>query len=402
MRRLGLTLLFSLLVVLPTSAHAVVGGQDATRPYGNMALFEYQFAGETSWSFICGASLIAPDKILTAAHCIEDDRDGDGEYETVPPSSVRFLIGTQKRFDRAAGETIGATKVEMYPGYPTDFKGDIGIVTLARPATKGAPIRVANPASEKGLWAAGKEATVTGWGSRFFGDVLTYEVFDQLQEVQVPMVDDATCDTAYVADDPVRGDFYADVDVCAGEPQGGKDSCQGDSGGPLMVPDATGTLVQAGVVSRGFGCGYPASYGVYARVGDSKLFDWINARAPQGAAPAPTSTGSTAGGTSTGGTGGGAGGGGTTTGGGGGTGTAPAPATQTSSSRQTAYQRCLGRASRVRGNTARRRATRKCQYAEQRRAAYRRCVKRGTKVKRCRAQRARLARRHARALRRLR
>ena len=35
-----------------------------------------------------------------------------------------------------------------------------------------------------------------------------------------------------------------------------------------MVPDASGTLVQVGVVSWGFRCGLPTQYGVYSRVGD--------------------------------------------------------------------------------------------------------------------------------------
>ena len=399
MRRLLLPVLV-LLLAFPASASAVIGGQKASKPYPYMVAFEYASPGDTRFYQVCGSSLIAPDKILTAAHCVYDDRNGDGRDEIVPPSSVRFLIGTQNLDNRAAGETIGAKTIEVYPEYDSSYRGDIALVTMQRAATKGTPIRLPSPASEKPLWAPGKEATVTGWGTSIFLDPgVAYQT--ELQEIHVPMVSDDTCDAAYPADDPARGDFYADVDVCAGERTGGEDSCQGDSGGPLVVPDASGTLVQAGVVSRGFGCGYPNSYGVYARVGDTKLQSWITARVPQPAPPAGTPPATGGGGTT---------GGGDT--GGGGTTTTPPPSGTTTQPRPTAFQRCMQRADRVRGRTARRRAVARCRYAERRRVAYARCTKRAKTqstasrrsraARRCKTQRRVAARRHARAVRRIR
>jgi secreted trypsin-like serine protease len=396
MRRLCFALLFAVLA-LPASASAVVGGKDASRPYPYMIAFEYATADDPNDFYqACGASLLSADKVLTAAHCVYDDRDGNQSSEVVPPSAVRFLIGTQDLRNRAGAETIGAAKIEVYPEYDSNYKGDIAIVTLQRAATKGTPIRLANPATDKPLWAPGKQATVTGWGTSIFADPgLAYQ--DRLQEVELPMVSDADCDLAYATDDPIHGDFYADVDVCAGERTGLKDSCQGDSGGPLVVPDAAGTLVQAGVVSRGFGCGYPNSYGVYARVGDTKLYNWINARVPQGASTTTTTTAPADGGATT------------TTDRGSDTTTTQPTTTQPT---PTAFQRCVARAERVRGFSARRRAVRSCQLAERRRAAYRRCTKRAAKlgtrsrrqraVGKCRAQRRAAARRHARVLRAMR
>merc|ERR1712025_1027278 len=57
--------------------------------------------------------------------------------------------------------------------------------------------------------------------------------------------------------------------ICAGFPQGGKDSCQGDSGGPFMCGSQL-----SGIVSWGYGCaeaGYP---GVYTQT--SYFIDWIS------------------------------------------------------------------------------------------------------------------------------
>jgi secreted trypsin-like serine protease len=61
--------------------------------------------------------------------------------------------------------------------------------------------------------------------------------------------------------------------ICAGFPQGGKDSCNGDSGGPMMVL-REGKYTQVGIVSFGIGCAQPNQYGVYARI--EFALPWIN------------------------------------------------------------------------------------------------------------------------------
>ena len=54
-----------------------------------------------------------------------------------------------------------------------------------------------------------------------------------------------------------------------------EDSCQGDSGGPLLFMNKTVTYV-VGVVSWGFGCGRPEYPGVYSRV--SAGYEWLRER----------------------------------------------------------------------------------------------------------------------------
>ena len=54
--------------------------------------------------------------------------------------------------------------------------------------------------------------------------------------------------------------------LCAGVPQGGRDTCQGDSGGPL-VAGAPGSGVVIGFTSFGGTCGQPGAPGAYVRAG---------------------------------------------------------------------------------------------------------------------------------------
>ena len=78
-------------------------------------------------------------------------------------------------------------------------------------------------------------------------------------QVSVPIVSHSTCQHGY------SEETIDDTMICAGYPEGGKDSCVGDSGGP-MVCEANGKFFLEGVVSWGYGCARPRRYGVYARV----------------------------------------------------------------------------------------------------------------------------------------
>ena len=87
-----------------------------------------------------------------------------------------------------------------------------------------------------------------------------------LQWVAVPTVTNEQCNAAY--------NGITDSMICAGLPEGGKDSCQGDSGGPFICRD-NGKAVLTGVVSFGIGCALPEYPGVYARV--TAVLDWVKA-----------------------------------------------------------------------------------------------------------------------------
>lgn len=133
-------------------------------------------------------------------------------------------------------------------------------------------------------------ARVIGWGTNA---PQVGSVQDDLQELDIPIVDDTECHVSYPSEF-LLGEFEPLTMLCAGETQGTKDSCQGDSGGPLMAKDATGAFMQVGVVSWGAFCALPTQYGVYSRVAGQALRDWIDRQlaartpAPPAAQPLPS------------------------------------------------------------------------------------------------------------------
>ena len=79
--------------------------------------------------------------------------------------------------------------------------------------------------------------------------------------------------------DPLLGGFESETQVAAGFPNGGVDTCQGDSGGPLLVPAGTAMRL-VGDTSYGNGCAEPGYPGVYGRLADTTLREWIASIAP--------------------------------------------------------------------------------------------------------------------------
>jgi trypsin len=264
MRRLSLAAAAACaaLALTAPSSFAIVGGHDA-------AAGAYPSVAEVHLgkSFLCTGTLISPTWVVTAGHCGSlTGATGYGSPAAWPAPLIDVYLGSNKA---GQGTLAPVARVVVEPQYLATAGYDVTLLQLASPSAQ-APTKVAG-ASEAGLWAPGTPETIAGWGTTAEGG----DTPDTLQEAQVPVTTDDYCAGAY-------SDFDATTMVCAGFPQGGVDTCQGDSGGPLFGRTAAGELKLVGATSFGEGCAEPGKPGVYARVADTALREWIRSQAPDG------------------------------------------------------------------------------------------------------------------------
>ena len=208
----------------------------------------------------CGASLVAPNVLLSAAHC------GNGYINQVK-------IGRHNLNDSNEDyETFYVVEEVPHPDYNgTTIDYDYMMLKLNGSSSR-TPVQL-DTGDDTSLLEAGNDVIVMGWGTTSSGGSSS----NVLLEVEIDVISQAQCQKAY-SPKPITERM-----VCAART--GKDSCQGDSGGPI-IDKATGK--QIGVVSWGYGCADSQYPGVYAKVQDQ--IGWIEEYIDQWSLPDDTPT----------------------------------------------------------------------------------------------------------------
>jgi trypsin len=207
------------------------------------------------FGFFCTGSLIAPDRVLTAAHCVRRSK----------PRKIRALVGSPWSAGPRAAASIPVRRVRIDPDYkPRLDRRDLAVITLRRPAA--APtIQLPSTVESARATRPGRKAYSAGWGAR---SPWGFRLAKRLKATRELVYPNRLCQKYYL-----KAGFDSRSMICVLGRRARRlhtafplatTTCIGDSGGPLVAHTPNGPRL-IGVVSAGpLPCG--AGPSIYARV----------------------------------------------------------------------------------------------------------------------------------------
>lgn len=215
----------SLCAATPAAADPrIIGGEPASQTYRFLGSVQRADDG----AHLCGAVLITPLRLLTAAHCVIRLRQ----------EQVRVRIGGN---DRTRGGVLrGVTRLRVHDGYnpPRGGINDVAMIKLDQPV-HFEPVRMADRSPEPGT-----QVRVIGWGQTCVGQPgCATDLPKRIRQLDTHIAPDSRCQQ------PDRW-YHPEVELCVETPGDAAGSCYGDSGGPALARLPGGWSVLA-LVNRG-------------------------------------------------------------------------------------------------------------------------------------------------------
>ena len=223
---------------LDTSLTRIVGGSIANPtlyPWYTFIRLRKVYPDKSTRTVSCAGTLVAPDIVLTAAHCFNDKI-----------LDINVFVNNTSRNQLSGFEYLRAGKSwKIHPDYVVaTFENDIAILLLDSPVKQVTPVPLN---TDDRLPQDGTDLQVLGLG--FTAETGGFP--DNLQIANLQSLNMDICTSSYFTSPAGSIPVSADIQLCASAP--GQDSCQGDSGGPLVLTDGS-SFTQVGIVSFGLGC----------------------------------------------------------------------------------------------------------------------------------------------------